>query len=129
MQNFKKIANRKRMRSAIELMKNTHLSRVSGDYPHPSQSGRTPMYAHSSDLRMPCIWTFLFIPQILAQGIGVKNLFEINRLGGAYSGDSGHPFRSIPATCSDPFRPPPRGGDAGAKKMDFLQIEWMILGY
>jgi len=24
----------------------------------------------------------------------------------AYSGDSGHPFRSIPATCSDPFRPP-----------------------
>jgi hypothetical protein len=23
----------------------------------------------------------------------------------AYSGDSGHPFRRIPATCSDPFRP------------------------
>jgi len=30
----------------------------------------------------------------------------------AYSGDSGHPFRSIPATCSDPFRPP-IPGDSG----------------
>jgi hypothetical protein len=27
------------------------------------------------------------------------------KVNGAYSGDSGHPFRSIPATYSDLFRP------------------------
>jgi hypothetical protein len=70
------------------------------------------MYAHSSDLRMPCIWTFLFIPQILAQEIGVKNLLEINRLGGVT-------ILVIPATCSDPFRPPPRGGRRWSQKDGF----------
>lgn len=40
------------MRFAIKLMKNTRLSRVSLDHPHPSSSGRPPMYAHSSGSRM-----------------------------------------------------------------------------
>ncbi len=59
----------------------------------------------------------------------------------AYSGDSGHPIRSIPATCSDPFRPavpedsghPPGGAtlelkdflpnDQGESSFNFFLIE------
>jgi hypothetical protein len=37
-----------------------------------------------------------------------SNMRRLGRIGilVAYSGDSGHSFRRIPATCSDPFRPP-----------------------
>jgi hypothetical protein len=56
---------------------------------------------------------FIDMPRLDSGKIAMLHLFPLEKAEYApdlvviaYSDDSGHLFRSIPATCSDPFRPP-----------------------